>query len=140
MVAKNTLIGAAPAMIELYKRIAQVAPTEVTVLIVGEKGSGKQLVARTLHERSGRASRPFGWVNCAGLAEETLEGRLFGEGQPGVFEEANAVPFFWMKSAAFRWRFKGGCCGFCGTARCAASMAGRRYGWMPESSLPAIGS
>lgn len=94
MVAKNTLIGAAPAMIELYKRIAQVAPTDVSVLIIGERGSGKELVARTIHERSGRGTRTFALVDCAGLAEGILETRLFGRERPGIFEEANGGTVF----------------------------------------------
>ncbi len=96
---KKTLIGTSPPMLELYKQIAQIAPTNVTVLIVGESGSGKELVARTLHERSRRADRPYVAVNCASLAEGLLESELFGHERGaftgahstrlGLFEEAN---------------------------------------------------
>ena len=98
-VGKKTLIGTSPAMLELYKQIAQIAPTHVTVLIVGESGSGKELVARTIHERSRRADRPYVAVNCASIAEGLLESELFGHERGaftgahstrlGLFEEAN---------------------------------------------------
>jgi len=98
-VEKKTLIGTSPAMLELYKQIAQIAPTHVTVLIVGESGSGKELVARTIHERSRRADRPYVAVNCASIAEGLLESELFGHERGaftgahstrlGLFEEAN---------------------------------------------------
>lgn len=96
---KKTLIGTGPAMLELYKQVAQIAPTNVTVLIIGESGSGKELVARTIHERSRRADRPYVAVNCASLAEGLLESELFGHERGaftgahstrlGLFEEAN---------------------------------------------------
>jgi DNA-binding NtrC family response regulator len=102
--SKNTLIGAAPAMLELYRQIAQVAPTNVTVLIIGERGSGKELVARTIHERSRRAARIYAAVNCAGVTEQVLESELFGHergavggadsARPGLFEEANGGTVF----------------------------------------------
>jgi two-component system, NtrC family, response regulator HydG len=102
--SKNTLIGAAPAMLELYRQIAQVAPTDVTVLIIGERGSGKELVARTIHERSRRTARACVAVNCAGLAEQALESELFGHergaipgahsARAGLFEEANGGTVF----------------------------------------------
>lgn len=98
-VGKKTLIGTSPAMLELYKQIAQIAPTHVTVLIVGESGSGKELVARTIHERSRRADHPYVAVNCASIAEGLLESELFGHERGaftgahstrmGLFEEAN---------------------------------------------------
>jgi two-component system, NtrC family, response regulator AtoC len=83
------LVGTCPPMIELYKEIAHVAPTDATVLITGESGSGKELVARTMHERSRRASHPFVAFNCAALAEGLLESELFGH-EKGAFTGANA--------------------------------------------------
>jgi DNA-binding NtrC family response regulator len=91
-------------MLELFKQIAQLAPTNVTVLIIGERGSGKELVARTIHQRSRRAARTYAAVNCAGLAEEALESELFGHergavpgahsARPGLFERANGGTVF----------------------------------------------
>lgn len=87
---RRSLLGSSVAMLELYKQIAQVAPTNATVLIQGESGSGKELVARTVHERSRRASAPFFAVNCAALSEGLLESELFGH-ERGAFTGANAA-------------------------------------------------
>jgi two-component system, NtrC family, response regulator AtoC len=98
------LIGTSAPMLELYKQLAQVAPTEATVLLTGESGSGKELVARTVHARSRRASGPYLAVNCASLAEGILESELFGHekgaftgahaSRRGVFEEASGGTLF----------------------------------------------
>jgi len=84
------LVGTCPPMIELYKEIAHVAPTDATVLITGESGSGKELVARTMHERSHRAGHPFVAFNCAALTEGLLESELFGH-EKGAFTGANTL-------------------------------------------------
>ncbi len=88
-VRTKTLIGTSPAMLELYKQLAQVAPSDATVLISGESGSGKELVARTIHQRSRRASGPYLAVNCAAIAEGVLESELFGH-EKGSFTGAHA--------------------------------------------------
>jgi two-component system response regulator AtoC len=85
----KTLIGTSPPMLDLYKQIAQIAPTDTTVLITGESGAGKEMVARMLHERSPRAARPFVAVNCGSLAEGLLESELFGH-ERGAFTGAHA--------------------------------------------------
>jgi DNA-binding NtrC family response regulator len=72
------LLGRAPAMIELYKAIARVAPTKATVLVAGDSGTGKELVARAIHKHSPRADSPFVPVNCGALTETLLEAELFG--------------------------------------------------------------
>ncbi len=87
---RKVLVGTSPVMLELYKQIAHVAPTNATVLITGESGSGKELAARTMHERSRRAEHPFVAVNCAALAESLLESELFGH-ERGAFTGATAV-------------------------------------------------
>ena len=61
--------GSSPAMQEVYRMIDKVAPTEATVLLSGESGGGKELVARTIHERSPRAEGPFVAVNCGAIPE-----------------------------------------------------------------------
>jgi DNA-binding NtrC family response regulator len=86
---RKALIGTSQAMLEVYKQIAQVAPTEATVLIVGESGAGKELVARTIHQRSRRATGPYLAVNCAAIAEGVLESELFGH-EKGSFTGAHA--------------------------------------------------
>jgi len=72
------LIGRSPAMQMVLDAIRLVAPTDATVLITGETGTGKELVARAIHALSGRAAAPFMAVNCASLAEGLLESELFG--------------------------------------------------------------
>ena len=72
------IIGVSPAMIEVFKLVARVAPTRATVLITGESGTGKEVVARALHFNSPRSSGPFVTIHCAGLAETLLESELFG--------------------------------------------------------------
>jgi DNA-binding NtrC family response regulator len=98
------IVGSAPAMIEVYKTVAQVAPTTASVLIVGESGTGKELVARAIHAKSPRANKPFVAVNCAALPESILESELFGHEKGaftgavgvkrGLFEEANGGTLF----------------------------------------------
>jgi two-component system nitrogen regulation response regulator GlnG len=75
---RETLVGASPAMQELYKSIALVAPTDVPVLITGESGTGKELVARAIHRHSVRKNGPFLPVCLAALSPSLIEGELFG--------------------------------------------------------------
>jgi two-component system, NtrC family, response regulator AtoC len=82
------LIGNAPAMVEIYDRIRQVAPTRATVLIEGESGTGKELVAQSLHMLSPRKSARFVAVHCAALSPQLLESELFGH-ERGAFTGAN---------------------------------------------------
>jgi two-component system response regulator PilR (NtrC family) len=72
------VVGRAPAMREVFNVIEKVAPTRTTVLITGESGVGKELVARSLHTRSSRAAAPFVAVNCGAIPEGLLESELFG--------------------------------------------------------------
>ena len=71
-------VGSAPSVLEIFRKVAKVAPTNATVLILGESGTGKELVAEALHRASPRAARPFVKVNCAALPEGLLESELFG--------------------------------------------------------------
>jgi two-component system response regulator AtoC len=73
-----TLIGTSSAWIEIFKSIGKVAGTDVGVLLLGESGTGKGLVARAIHENSHRSRRPFIVVNCATLPADLLESELFG--------------------------------------------------------------
>ena len=98
------LLGRAPVMIDLYKEIARVSPTRSTVLITGESGAGKELVARSIHEHSTRSSGPFIAVNCGALTETLLEAELFGHlrgsftgavsDRRGLWEEAEGGTLF----------------------------------------------
>ncbi len=76
--AAQAIVGESDAMIRLRQLIGRVAPTPTTVLIQGESGVGKELVARALHEQSPRAANPFVALNCAAVAPELVEAELFG--------------------------------------------------------------
>jgi DNA-binding NtrC family response regulator len=98
------IIGQSPPMNQLFDLIERVAPTRATVLITGETGTGKELVARAIHGLSDRASAPFVPVNCSALTETLLESELFGHvrgsftgavgDRRGLFEEADGGTLF----------------------------------------------
>src|SRR5262245_40118587 len=74
----SILVGNAPAMGGVHRLIATIAPSQSTVLILGETGTGKELVARTIFQQSKRADMPFVPVNCGALSENLVESELFG--------------------------------------------------------------
>jgi DNA-binding NtrC family response regulator len=88
--AGTAIIGRSPKMLEVYRSIARVAPTDATVLIVGPSGSGKERVARAIHAHSQRASKPMTAINCGALAESVLESELFGH-EKGAFTGADSA-------------------------------------------------
>ena len=75
---RERLVGRSPAMERLFALVQRVAPMKATVLVTGETGTGKELVARAVHDLSPRAAGPFVAVNCSALAETLLESELFG--------------------------------------------------------------
>lgn len=81
------MAGRSPVMIELFKRVDQLAGHETTVLITGESGTGKELIAREIHKRSSRKHRPFVALNCAAIPETLIESELFGH-EKGAFTHA----------------------------------------------------
>jgi DNA-binding NtrC family response regulator len=98
------LLGVSPAMQEVYRLIEMAAPSPAPVLIVGETGTGKEMVARTIHQLSSRARGPFVAVNCSAIPETLLESELFGHEKgaftgaavrrPGYFELADGGTIF----------------------------------------------
>jgi DNA-binding NtrC family response regulator len=101
---ETEMIGSTPAMVEIYKTVSQVAPTDATVVIEGETGTGKELVARMIHRFSSRASQPFVAVDCTSIPPALIESELFGamkgaftgadRDRVGVFEAANKGTVF----------------------------------------------
>ncbi|MFQ5698691.1 MAG: sigma-54-dependent transcriptional regulator [Myxococcota bacterium] len=85
----ENLIGSGPAMGKVFEVIQKVAETDLTVLIRGESGAGKEGVAQALHQRSARRQRPFVAVNCAAISRELVESELFGH-ERGAFTGADA--------------------------------------------------
>ncbi len=81
------MVGESPEMIKVKEMIEKVAPTEARVMITGDNGTGKELVARWLHEKSPRAGGPFIEVNCAAIPSELIESELFGH-EKGAFTSA----------------------------------------------------
>ena len=101
---KYEMIGESDSLFEIQALIDKVAPTEARVLITGENGTGKELVAHQLHEKSQRSKAPFVEVNCAAIPSELIESELFGhlkgaftsaiKDRPGKFEAANGGTLF----------------------------------------------
>ena len=101
---KYNIIGKSEAIDEIHKMIEKVAPTEARVLITGKNGTGKELVAHHLHQKSNRSEGPFVEVNCAAIPSDLIESELFGhikgaftsaiKDRPGKFETANTGTLF----------------------------------------------
>ncbi len=100
----SDLVGSSAQMVEIYKTISRVAPTEATILIEGETGTGKEMIARMIHNNSARAQMPFVPVDCGSIPPGLLEGELFGalrgsytgadRDRVGVFESAHRGTVF----------------------------------------------
>jgi PAS domain S-box-containing protein len=81
------IVGSSPGLLQVLERVKRVAPTDASVLITGETGTGKELIARAIHAISGRSNRPLIKVNCAALATSLVESELFGH-ERGAFSGA----------------------------------------------------
>ena len=88
--AAPEMLGQAPAMQDVFRAIGRLSPSHVTVLITGESGSGKELVARALHKHSPRSGGPFVAINTAAIPKDLLESELFGH-ERGAFTGAQAM-------------------------------------------------
>jgi len=87
---RPTLVGQSAAMQELFKLIVMLADNDLTVLVQGESGVGKELVARAIHASGARAHEPFVAINCAAIPEQLIESELFGH-ERGAFTDAKAA-------------------------------------------------
>lgn len=98
------IIGSVPSMMEVFRKVKKVAPTDISVLITGETGTGKELIAREIHRRSNRANGPFVVINCGAIPENLMESEMFGHvrgaftgavaTRPGKFQCANGGTLF----------------------------------------------
>ncbi|WP_437658225.1 sigma 54-interacting transcriptional regulator [Sorangium sp. So ce1182] len=98
------IIGACPSMLEVFRKLQKVAATDISVLITGETGTGKELIARELHRRSPREGGPFITINCGAIPENLIESELFGHvkgaftgaiaSRPGKFQIADKGTLF----------------------------------------------
>jgi transcriptional regulator with GAF, ATPase, and Fis domain len=98
------IIGACPSMMEVFRKLQKVATTDISVLITGETGTGKELIAREIHRRSNRVNGPFIVINCGAIPENLIESELFGHvkgaftgaiaSRPGKFQAANGGTLF----------------------------------------------
>jgi DNA-binding NtrC family response regulator len=101
---ETEMIGSSAEMVEIYKTISRVAPTDATILIEGETGTGKEMIARMIHNNSARANQPFVPVDCGAIPAPLLEAELFGamkgsytgsdRDRMGLFESANRGTVF----------------------------------------------
>lgn len=88
-IEKNSITGTSPAVQKLYAEVMNAAPSDASILITGDHGTGKEMVARTIHQFSSRPEQPFIIINCAAIPEDRLESELFGH-EKGAFEEATS--------------------------------------------------
>jgi PAS domain S-box-containing protein len=113
------IVGSSDALHKVLRQVRKVAPSDSTILILGETGTGKELVARAIHKRSNRADRAFIGVNCAAIPPSLIASELFGhekgaftgatQRRLGRFESANGGTISWTKSATCPRRSKWHC-------------------------------
>jgi transcriptional regulator with PAS, ATPase and Fis domain len=119
------IIGQSKAWRGIIEQIEIVAPTAATVLILGETGTGKELLARELHWHSRRRHNPLVRVNCACIPKELYESEFFGHAKGAftgaikdrldVSRQLLGEPCFWTRLAKCLWRCRANCCVFCRT-------------------------
>ena len=124
----DVVVGADAGLRDVMERVAQVARSNAPVLLLGETGSGKEVVAREVHRGSDRAAGPFVRVNCGAIPGDLIDSELFGHERgslPAQFRSARdgsnartAAPCSWTKWRSFRCRRRSGCFGCCRMAWC----------------------
>ena len=102
MIGETTqLIGEAPAWLSAQEHVSRVAPLERPILVIGERGTGKELIGERLHFLSKRWEGPFIKVNCAALSEQLLDSELFGH-ERGAFEQPQCALLRHARGGALR--------------------------------------
>jgi two-component system nitrogen regulation response regulator GlnG len=118
----RVMMGPSDAVTRIIREVNRVAPSDFSVIIQGETGSGKELVARAIYQLSHRASAPFIPLDCGAIPESLIESELFGY-QKGAFTGAAAPKaglYFWTKLPICPWGPRRGCCGSCRRKRSCA--------------------
>ena len=123
----HSLVGQSPVMQQLRKRLKRLGSVDSTVLISGNSGTGKELIANCLHNISGRRDAPFIALNCAAVAASLFEAELFGHekgafsgadiARQGAFVPPMEAPYFSMKSVNYLSNYRLNYCGSCKKAR-----------------------
>ena len=134
---KDNLLGEANSFLEVLEQVSRLAPLNKPVLIIGERGTGKELIANRLHYLSGRWDGPFISLNCAALNENLLDTELFGheagaftgaqKRHPGRFERADGGTLFLDELATAPMLVQENCCALLNMASWNASAAASRY-------------
>ncbi len=128
----QNLVGQSPAMVEVYKLVARIAGLDTTVLIQGETGTGKELVARAIHGASPRADGPFVVVDCSALAETLVDSELFGH-ERGAFTGALSARRGLFETAA------GGTCLLDEIAELSAALQAKLLRALQEQTIRRVG-
>jgi DNA-binding NtrC family response regulator len=143
------IIGNSEGINQVLWMTSQIANTNCTVLITGESGTGKELIARAIHEHSGRRNKLLVTINCVTLAETLLESELFGHvrgsftgavrDRKGLFQEADGGSIFLDEIGDITPQTQKKLCAFCRKAKSAASATTSRFGSMCGLSSPPTG-
>jgi formate hydrogenlyase transcriptional activator len=130
------IVGSCEALRRVLAQVSKVAPTDSTVLILGETGTGKELIARAIHKRSNRSTRAFIRVNCAAIPPSLIASELFGHekrafterfsGALGALKQPIGELFFWTRLVTFPRRRRSIFCEFCKSGNLSASVAANR--------------
>ena len=114
------IVGRSPAMVEVFEMVRKVARHYTNILLIGATGTGKELIAKSIHQMSPVSQQRFAVCNCSAMVDTLLESQLFGhvrgaftgatDTRPGCSNTPTAAPCFWMKWEKRRWPCRPSCC------------------------------